>query len=172
MKVWILRLGHRLHRDERMSTHCGLVARAFGGDGIIYSGDKDESLMNSIKKIVENWGGPFHVSYEKDWEKVIKEWKGKVINLTMYGLPIKDKMGEIRGCKQDLLVVVGGKKVSSMVYELSDWNIAVTNQPHSEVAALAVFLDYLFEKKELKKKFKNAKIKIVPQEKGKKTISL
>ncbi|NIS35916.1 MAG: tRNA (cytidine(56)-2'-O)-methyltransferase, partial [Actinobacteria bacterium] len=39
-----------------------------------------------------------------------------------------------------LLVVVGAAKVSFDVYEAADWNVAVTNQPHSEVAALAVFL--------------------------------
>jgi tRNA (cytidine56-2'-O)-methyltransferase len=35
---------------------------------------------------------------------------------------------------------------------------------------LAVFLDKFFEGKELEKEFENKKIKIVPQEKGKKII--
>ena len=39
------------------------------------------------------------------------------------------------------VVVVGGTKVPSEVFHLSDYNISVGNQPHSEVAALAVFLD-------------------------------
>ena len=28
----VLRLGHRIHRDERLTTHICLVARAFGPD--------------------------------------------------------------------------------------------------------------------------------------------
>jgi tRNA (cytidine56-2'-O)-methyltransferase len=62
--------------------------------------------------------------------------------------------------------------VPGEVYQLSDWNISVTNQPHSEVAALSILLDRFFEGRELKKEFKNARIKIVPQEKGKKITSL
>ena len=54
------------------------------------------------------------------------------------------------------------------IYALADSNIAVSSQPHSEVAALAVFLHEYFDGKELEKKFKNAKIRVVPQERGKK----
>lgn len=170
MKIWVLRLNHRLHRDERISSHVGLVARAFGCNGIIFSGNQDEKLMNSIKKVVRNWGGQFEVNYEKNWRKVVKNWDGKVAHLTMYGLPIQEKIKVIKGCKNDLLVIVGSAKVSGEAYQLADWNIAITNQPHSEVAALGVFLHELFEGKELKGKFKNAKIGVLPQKKGKKTI--
>jgi tRNA (cytidine56-2'-O)-methyltransferase len=171
MEVWVLRLGHRIKRDERISTHCGLVARAFGADGIIYSGEKDNSLLDSIKKVVERFGGPFEVKYEKNWRKVIKNWKGKIAHLTMYGLPVQEKIEEIKNCKEDLLIVIGGEKVPGEVYNLVNWNIAITNQPHSEVAALAIFLHELFEGKEFEKEFKG-KVKIMPQERGKKVISL
>ncbi|MEM5871528.1 MAG: tRNA (cytidine(56)-2'-O)-methyltransferase, partial [Candidatus Aenigmatarchaeota archaeon] len=56
MSIYVLRLGHRIHRDERISTHCGLVARAFGADGIIYSGEHDEKLIESVKRVSEEWG--------------------------------------------------------------------------------------------------------------------
>lgn len=56
-----------------------------------------------------------------------------------------------------------------MVYQKSDYNISIGNQPHSEIAALAITLNELFEGKELNKKFSNAKIKVIPQKKGKKT---
>jgi tRNA (cytidine56-2'-O)-methyltransferase len=171
MEVWILRLGHRMKRDERISTHCGLVARAFNANGIVYSGEKDDGLLNSIKRVVERFGGPFEVKYEKNWRKVIKEWKGKILHLTMYGLPVQEKIEEIKNCKENLLIVIGGEKVPGEVYSLADWNIAITNQPHSEVAALAIFLHELFEGKEFEKEFKG-KVKIIPQEKGKKVISL
>ena len=171
MKVWVLRLGHRHHRDERISSHCGLVARAFGAEGIIYSGEKDVSLLNSIKKVVDNWGGSFEVKYEKDWRKIIRNWNGKKVHLTMYGLPVQKKISEIKKSNDNLLIIVGSEKVPSEVYHLVDWNISVTSQPHSEIAALTVFLNMFFENKKLNKEFKYAKIKIIPQERGKKTIS-
>ena len=51
--------------------------------------------------------------------------------------------------------------------EVSDFNVAVGNQPHSECSALAIFLDRFFEGKELVKPFKKAMIEIVPKERGK-----
>jgi tRNA (cytidine56-2'-O)-methyltransferase len=172
MRVWVLRLGHRRVRDQRISSHCALVARAFGANGMTYSGDRDENLEKSIKKVVENWGGPFEINYEKNWKKVIKNWKGKIVHLTMYGLPIQNIMNEIKKCKKNLLVIAGSQQVPGEVYHLTDWNVAVTNQPHSEVAALAVFLDRFFEGKELKKDFGNKKIKIIPHERGKKVLKV
>ncbi|MCD6590773.1 MAG: tRNA (cytidine(56)-2'-O)-methyltransferase [Candidatus Aenigmarchaeota archaeon] len=172
MKVYVLRLGHRIGRDKRVSTHCGLVSRAFGADGIIYAGEYDPHMMDSVKRVSKEWGGSFSIRYEKSWKNFVKAWKkkaGKVVHLTMYGVPIERKIDEIRNCKR-LLVVVGGEKVPPEVYEIADFNISVTNQPHSEIAALAIFLDRYFQGKELKKTFRNAKKKIVPQKRGKKVI--
>jgi len=171
MKVWVLRLGHRRRRDPRLTTHVALTARALGCDGIILSGEKDDSIIKNINEVVKNWGNHFKVKYEKNWRNVINNWKGKTIHLTMYGLPIQDKIDEIKKLK-NVLVIVGSEKVPSKIYQLVDFNVAVTNQPHSEVGSLAIFLDKLFKGKELEKKFKNVRIKIVPQEKGKRTISL
>jgi len=166
MKVLVLRLGHRRIRDQRTTSHCGLVARAFGANEMIYSGEKDDNLEKSIKNVVENWGGPFEIKYEQNWKKFIKNWNGKIIHLTMYGLPFQRFMNKIKKCK-DLLIVIGSEKIPTEVYHSSDWNIAISNQPHSEVAALSVFLDKLFEGKELQKKFEKVKIKIIPQKSGK-----
>jgi len=104
----------------------------------------------------------------------LREWKGKIVHLTMYGIHIDEAIPKIREVakKEDILIVVGAEKVPREVYEIAHYNVAVGNQPHSEVAALAVFLDRLLEGKGLKKEFKNAKVKIIPQEKGKKVISL
>ena len=81
-------------------------------------------------------------------------------------------MDRIRNAKKDILIVVGSEKVPSEMYQLADFNVAVGNQPHSEVAALAVFLDWYFEGKELRKEFGNARLKIVPQKRGKKVTIL
>ncbi|MEM3130193.1 MAG: tRNA (cytidine(56)-2'-O)-methyltransferase [Nitrososphaerota archaeon] len=172
MKIFVLRLGHRKIRDERISTHCGLVARALGANGIIYSGERDDGIIDSVKKVVKKWGGNFEVSYEENWRKILKNWNGKIVHLTMYGIPIQNKIDEIRKCNEDLLIVIGSEKVPSEVYKLADWNIAITNQPHSEVAALAIFLDKFFMGEELNKNFENPEVKIIPQEKGKKLIKL
>ena len=171
MKVWVLRLGHRRGRDPRLTTHVALTARALECDGIILSGGKDDSVIKNIEEVVEKWGGPFEVKYEKNWRNIIKEWEGAIVHLTMYGLPFQDAMSKIKECKKDLLIIVGSEKVPGEVYQLSDWNIAVTNQPHSEVAALSILLDRLFKGKGLKKSFKNRKLKIIPQKRGKKIIN-
>ncbi len=66
-----------------------------------------------------------------------------------------------------VLVVVGAEKVPYEVFEAADWNVAVSNQPHSEVAALALFLDYLQEGRELRAKFEGAELEVVPKRRGK-----
>ncbi|MEM5793143.1 MAG: tRNA (cytidine(56)-2'-O)-methyltransferase [Candidatus Aenigmatarchaeota archaeon] len=167
MVLWVLRIGHRLPRDERISTHCGLVARAFGCDGIIFSGEEDLGLLKSIKKVVEKWGGNFEAIYEKNWKSVIKKFRDKgfiIILLTMYGVNLPDIIEKIK--EKDILIIIGSEKVPTEVYDMCDLQIAVGNQPHSEVAAIAVFLDRYFEGKELKKKF-NGKVSIIPKERGK-----
>ena len=64
----------------------------------------------------------------------------------MYGERVQDVEDEIRAAHQSapVLVVVGSQKVPFDVYDAADYNVGVTNQPHSEVAGLAVFLDHLF----------------------------
>ncbi|MCD6108558.1 MAG: tRNA (cytidine(56)-2'-O)-methyltransferase, partial [Thermoplasmata archaeon] len=89
--------------------------------------------------------------------------------LTMYGLLLDDVIPEVRKHK-DVLVVVGSEKVPAELFEMVDYNVAVGNQPHSEVAAVALFLDRYFEGKWLKKRF-NGKIRIFPSESGKRVIS-
>jgi len=172
MEIHVLRLGHRLPRDERITTHVALVSRAFGAGEITYSGQHDSSLESSVSGIVNNWGGTFRISYNKNFVSVLKEYKKKgftVIHLTMYAIPLPEIERKIK-MKKKVLVVVGAERVPKEVYELADFNIAVTSQPHSEVAALAIVLDRLQKGKELErgfdKKFRG-KIKLRPNERGK-----
>ena len=65
---------------------------------------------------------------------------------------------------------MGSEKVPRELYDAADFNISVTSQPHSEVAAMAVFLHELFRGKPPGKKSKNARIKVVPQQRGKKVV--
>jgi len=163
MEITVLRLGHRPERDKRITTHCALVARAFGAKKILYSGIQDIKFEQSIRKATTSWGGPFEVEYTKHWKAYIKAFKGTIIHLTMYGKNAIPKLSK------DTLIIIGGEKVPGEVYELADYNIAIGNQPHSEVAALAVFLE---KTKGIKKSFKGAEKKIVPQTRGKKVISV
>lgn len=172
-KVFVLRMGHRPVRDHRVTTHVGLVARAFGADGIYLEEHVEESVIRTLRKVTEVWGGCFEVNTVSNPISLIKYWKkvgGIVVHLTMYGVNIGEKpslLAELRERCADILVVVGGEKMPREVFDLADYNVAIGNQPHSEVAALAVFLDRLFEGRELVREFKGAKLKVIPSERGK-----
>lgn len=172
MQIIVLRYGHRDVRDYRVTTHCCLVARALGAEKVIIEGNEDASIRESIEGVAKNWGQGFELSFTDSWKKTITEYKNKkffVVHLTMYGLPLQKEIKKIRKQKK-ILVIIGSQKVVSEVYQKADKNISVTQQPHSEIAALAVALDWIQDGKELGRKFRNPKIAIVPQEKGKKVL--
>ncbi len=166
MKLTVLRLNHRIGRDKRITTHLFLAARAFGASCGVLSGEKDERVLSSVNKTSKEWGGDFSVVYEKNWKAFAKSFSGKIVHLTMYGLPVDDCADKIKN-EDNVMVIVGGAKVPPEAYELADYNVSVTSQPHSEVSALAVFLDKIFEGKELKTRFKEAKKVITPMPSGK-----
>jgi len=170
MRIKVLRLSHRAFRDQRVTTHCALVSRAFGAEGFVYSGERDLKLEATLKKVSENWGGRFSCEYVDNSMKYIRKWRGVVVHLTVYGLPVRKVAPKLKKIRQPLLVVVGGEKVPPEVYQAADWNVAVTGQPHSEVAALAITLDRIFGGRELEKMFAKAKLVVVPQERGKKVL--
>jgi tRNA (cytidine56-2'-O)-methyltransferase len=168
-KVAVLRIGHRLVRDDRVTTHAALVSRAFGADKIYMTGI-DQSVKETVEAVGRRWGGDFAVEVIDDWKAVAQAWKkdgGKIAHLTMYGINIDDAIGRIR--KEDrLLVIIGAEKVPREAYEMADYNVAVGNQPHSEIAALAIFLDRYFGGRQLKSEFSGGRIRVVPSERGKK----
>ena len=61
--IEILRIGHRISRDKRITTHVALVARAFGAKKI-YIDRKDTNLEKNIKKICDNFEGDFQIITE------------------------------------------------------------------------------------------------------------
>lgn len=170
VRVVVLRMGHRPERDKRITTHVGLVARAFGAEEMLLSG-RDAHVEESLKDVAKRWGGSFRLTADASWKGEIVRWResgGRVVHLTMYGSNLPDVIDEVRK-SEDILVVVGAEKVPAEVYDLADWNIAVGSQPHSEVAALAVFLDRLFEGTELCQEFEGG-LKIVPSCRGKEVL--
>ncbi len=165
--ITVLRLGHRIERDKRLTTHVALISRALGADKILFTGQHDKSLIDSINKITEKFGGPFSIEYIKNYKELLNK-NSEIIHLTVYGIPLSKVINKIRKSKKDKIIIIGSEKVPPEIYHLANYNISITNQPHSEAGALAIFLHELFKGKY--KDFKNPKIKIVPQSKGKKLI--
>jgi len=177
-KVVILRWGHR-HRDQRLTTHVALTARALGASGFILADITDSKVKETIEKVTDCWGGDFQFEMGQQWKRVVKDWRaqnGITVHLTAYGENIQtsDVMKRIRMSGKDVLVIVGSQKVPAGFFseEISDFNVAVGNQPHSECSSLAVFLDRFFEGQPLTETFSNAKRKIVPQTRGKRVINV
>ncbi|WP_256390715.1 tRNA (cytidine(56)-2'-O)-methyltransferase [Natronoarchaeum rubrum] len=170
--VAVLRLGHRPGRDDRMTTHVGLTARALGADRAIFAGGSQAA--ETVRDITDRFGGPFEAEVTDSPKALLRDWDGRIVHLTMYGERVQDVEDEIRSSRDDdgepLLIVVGAEKVSFDVYEAADWNVGVTNQPHSEVAGLAVFLDRIFEGRELDREWEDADQRVVPMATGKKVV--
>ncbi len=90
-----------------------------------------------------------------------------IVHLTMYGIPVDDIIKEVRNTKKPIMVIVGAEKVPREIYHLADYNVSIGNQPHSEVAALAIFLDRLYNGKQLYNKFERPRKKIIPSSRDK-----
>lgn len=173
-QIIILRWGHRVQRDVRLTTHVALTARALCASGFILADVEDTHIQETITKITNAWGGDFSFEMGTPWKRAVRDWKAKdgiIVHLTAYGENIQtsDVVSRIKAQKKDIMLLVGSQKVPGEFYseEVSDFNVAVGNQPHSECAALAIFLDRYFGGKELGKPFEKARIEIVPKERGK-----
>ena len=165
--IAVLRIGHRINRDKRITTHVALVARAFGADKIFIT-TKDKKIEDNINSICKKFGGNFQIETGVDPKKIINHWNGMIIHLTMYGDEIGKSITKIDKTN-NILIIVGAEKVTPYFFQKADFNISVGNQPHSEVAALAIFLDRYSHGKWIKKPF-NGKIEIIPSDIRKKVI--
>jgi tRNA (cytidine56-2'-O)-methyltransferase len=151
-----------------MTTHVALTARALGADRAVLVGDASQA-RETVTDITDRFGGPFDVTVTDAYRPLLRDWEGAVVHLTMYGEPVEAVTPAVRERHRTdpLLLVVGAGKVDFEVYERADWNVGVTNQPHSEVAALAVFLDRLFEGAEFDREWVDADRRVIPQATGK-----
>lgn len=168
MKIEVLRIGQRLVRDDRVTTHVALVSRAFGASKILMY-DANPEIKDTVSKVNKMWGGSFQVEIIEEWRKVLKAKKSdsyKIIHLTMYGESIDSVEAKLRD-EDKILIVVGAEKVPREVYDMADYNISIGSQPHSEIAALAVLLDRILEGKQFHKKHTNAQREIIPTKRGK-----
>ncbi|HJL59480.1 MAG TPA: hypothetical protein QF802_02240 [Candidatus Thalassarchaeaceae archaeon] len=167
--ITILRLSHRAGRDPRMSTHLGLTARVYGAKSFLLCGDQDQAILDSLNDVKERFGGGMEVRHEPSPLGFLRNFiadGGIAVHLTMYGLPYQEVIPELNTDKP-IVIVVGGAKVGREYFEMCQFNVAVGNQPHSEVAALAAFLERLNDGVSSPENFSSGKLKIHPSERGK-----
>jgi len=167
-RLSVLRLGHRRERDKRITSHLGLTARAFGADEVILAGEEDPSALETWNSVTERFGGDFECRYEAKpmgWLRRFSK-SGTVIHLTMYGEPWREAVENIPR-DAPAVVVVGGTKVPGELFRIADHNVSIGNQPHSEVAALAVFLESWMGSIDESIRFAGGEIEVVPSERAK-----
>lgn len=171
----VLRLGYRKGRDPRITTHLALVTRALGGTRFMLAGDEDKELFDNIESVNERFGGEMaceHIKGSMGWLKRFVEEDagdgepGVAVHLTMYGQPYRDVIPQIRR-DRPIVLIVGGAKVPGDVFKHAQYNVAVGNQPHSEVAALALFMEAWFGDGGTERHFPNARLVIEPSARGK-----
>jgi tRNA (cytidine56-2'-O)-methyltransferase len=166
-RIIVLRMGHRFYRDSRVTTHVCLTARALGADGVIIADREDKTVEATIREVARKFGGHFSIESGKPWRKTILDWKeqgGKVVHLTAYGLRLPDVIEEIGESERSVLLVVGSEKMPGEVFKLADWNVSVTNQPMSEIAALAIFLDWHLKHRAFEEAFPDGEVRIIPSQ--------
>ncbi|MCL2148603.1 MAG: tRNA (cytidine(56)-2'-O)-methyltransferase [Methanomassiliicoccaceae archaeon] len=166
-RIWILRIGHRPERDKRVTTHVALSSRALGASGIFVD-TEDRALEESVRDVVGRFGGDYSIETGVQWKRVLKGFEGEVVHLTMYGQRLDEAIPKIPQ-DRDLLVVVGAEKVPPEVYREADHNVSVGNQPHSEIAALAIFLDRLTGGRNLYSD-RDGLMTVIPNERGKTVV--
>ncbi len=168
MVIEVVRIGQRLVRDDRVTTHVALVSRAFGAERILMT-EVNPEIKDTLDKINNTWGGSFVVEFIDKWKSIVKKKKEenfRIVHLTMYGENINNVEEKLQK-EEKLLIVVGAEKVPREIYELADYNIGVGSQPHSEISALAILLDRIQKGKQFEKTFPDAKRKIIPTKMGK-----
>jgi len=166
--IEVVRIGQRVVRDDRVTTHVALVSRAFGAEKIFMT-EVNPEIKDTLEKINKTWGGNFVVEFVDKWKLIIKKKKEenfKIVHLSMYGENVNDVQEKISK-EENLLVVVGAEKVPREIYDLADYNVGVGSQPHSEISALAILLDRIQKGEQFEKAFPNAKRKIIPTKTGK-----
>jgi tRNA (cytidine56-2'-O)-methyltransferase len=167
-RLEVLRLGYRRGRDPRITTHLALVARAMGADGFLLAGDEDKEMFENLNSVSDRFGGNLETKQVSGMGHLKNHVAngGVAVHLTMYGEPFRKAIPKIRR-DRPVLIVVGGAKVPGDVYKICQHNVAVGNQPHSEVAALALFMDAWFGESASERNFDNARLIIEGTNDGK-----
>ena len=81
--IEVVRIGQRLVRDDRVTTHVALVSRGFGAERI-YMTEINPEIKDTIGKINNTWGGNFEIEFIEKWKPVVKKKKDegyKIVHL-------------------------------------------------------------------------------------------
>ena len=86
MAIEVLRIGQRVVRDDRVTTHVALVSRAFGAKKI-FMDEVNPEIKDTLEKINHTWGGDFQIEIIDSWKPLLKQKQktAKIVHLTMYG---------------------------------------------------------------------------------------
>ena len=171
MIIEVARLGQRLVRDDRITTHAALVSRAFGARRI-YMNETSPEIRDTLQSVNRTWGGDFEVVLEENLNGIIRRKKADsygVVHLTMYGEALAEALPHVVRLEK-MLVVIGAGKMPREIYEMADYNVAVGSQPHSEIAALAVLLDRVHGGRQLAWEPSGAARRIIPSRSGKTVV--
>ena len=147
-----------------------LTARAFGASELIATQKEQKDklyITKYFKEINDDWGSSFKVSFDSNWKKLILERNNnyKTIYLTKYGSSIKKSEYAISTYKNIMLIVSTTDNIKEL-YDMADFNISLTTQPHTIISSIAVFLNMYYKGRELAMHFENAKYKIIPENHG------
>ena len=82
MEIEVLRIGQRVIRDDRVTTHVALVARSFGAEKI-YMNDVNSEIEKTISDINKTWGGNFKIEIISEWKKIIKQRKNAGVKIVI-----------------------------------------------------------------------------------------
>jgi len=65
--IEVVRIGQRVVRDDRVTTHVALVSRAFGAEKIFMT-EVNPEIKDTLEKINKTWGGNFVVEFIEKWK--------------------------------------------------------------------------------------------------------
>ena len=80
MVIEVVRIGQRLVRDDRVTTHVALVSRAFGAERIFMT-EVNPEIKDTLEKINNTWGGRFVVEFIDKWKSIVKRKKEEISKL-------------------------------------------------------------------------------------------
>ena len=77
MVIEVVRIGQRVVRDDRVTTHVALVSRSFGAEKI-YMTEVNPEIKETLDKINKTWGGNFEIEFIEKWKTIVKKSETRV----------------------------------------------------------------------------------------------
>jgi len=89
--IEVVRIGQRVVRDDRVTTHVALVSRAFGAEKIFMT-EVNPEIKDTLEKINKTWGGNFVVEFVDKWKPIIKKKKEENFKIVIFQCMVKALM--------------------------------------------------------------------------------